>query len=612
MNLLNHYRKTLSLLDPKTKRVGLAASILLSLTTLLDLAGLGLILPIAGLMSGNRSFLDHTELKSFESFFQGISPVEIAGYLAVLLVVVLILKTIFTVSVLFWVNKMFLLAEARFTARLYTAYLNAPLDYHYEHNSAEILRDLNQSCPHLFRTTSMNTIKSISEITLSVGVILLLIVAEPLAALACLLVLSFGGYFYLTLFSKPTTRWAKTTHGLSLLFHKTVRESLDCLIDVKTLDKSNYFVAEFMSARLKQARVTYQQLTVFSLPRYVLELLMGILMASIIIIMIAIDKPGDEAIAILALYALAAMRLMPVINRLIMTLDQARVSMPAVSKLYEDVWLLDPNIVADMPWMPGSKIDTDQRTVVSMKSDLEIKKISYHYSNGDPVLKDISLLIKKGESIGIVGPSGSGKTTLANIILGLLEPTGGEILMDGKIISGDTPSIQRSIGYVPQHIAIRDDSIKNNIAFGVSSDKANEILVLESVKKAQLEEFISTLPGGLNSPVGENGSHLSGGQMQRLGIARALYNNPEILILDEATSALDVGTEAKFSEVINDLQGVKTLLIIAHRLSTIKNCDRIVFLNEGRIIAVDTFDVLNRICPGFQELVQQSDLGYLP
>jgi ABC-type bacteriocin/lantibiotic exporter with double-glycine peptidase domain len=200
------------------------------------------------------------------------------------------------------------------------------------------------------------------------------------------------------------------------------------------------------------------------------------------------------------------------------------------------------------------------------------------------VINGISLEIKKGLSIGIIGESGSGKSTLIDIITGLLIPKSGRILIDGKDVIKDGFSWQHNIGYVPQNIFLTDDSLLNNIAFGVLNSEINYQAVSHSINMAQLDKLIQDLPNGIQTFVGERGIRLSGGQKQRIGIARALYNNPEILILDEATSALDNETEIEVMKCINELHGVKTLIIIAHRYTTVQNCDLIYKIHNGRII----------------------------
>ena len=207
---------------------------------------------------------------------------------------------------------------------------------------------------------------------------------------------------------------------------------------------------------------------------------------------------------------------------------------------------------------------------------IELKDISFHYPDSDTyIFRHANMEIQKGQSVGIMGPSGAGKSTIVDILLGLLHAESGQILCDGADIFSNYDSWLAQIGYIPQSIYLIDESIRENIAFGIDADKVSEERIWEILKEAQLDEFIRSLPEGLDTRIGDRGVRLSGGQRQRIGIARALYHNPEILVFDEATSALDNDTEAALMEAINSFHGKKTMIIIAHRLNTIEKCDRI-------------------------------------
>ncbi|MBV8359772.1 MAG: ABC transporter ATP-binding protein, partial [Deltaproteobacteria bacterium] len=218
---------------------------------------------------------------------------------------------------------------------------------------------------------------------------------------------------------------------------------------------------------------------------------------------------------------------------------------------------------------------------------------------------DVSLTIHRGESIGIVGPTGAGKTTLVDLVVGLLEPCSGRILIDGKHLKDQLSAWKYSIGYVPQSIFLLDDSLKRNIALGIDYDEIDEDRVRAAVHLAQLDSFVAGLPHGLDTPVGEHGCRLSGGERQRVGIARALYHEPLLLVFDEATSALDHFTETAVSAAIEALHGKKTLLVVAHRLSSVRRCDRLIFMSHGRIIGCGSYDLL-RAHPEFERMVQES------
>jgi ATP-binding cassette subfamily C protein len=251
---------------------------------------------------------------------------------------------------------------------------------------------------------------------------------------------------------------------------------------------------------------------------------------------------------------------------------------------------------------------TEQKSV-AFDRQLELCDISFSYE-GSParVLEDVSLSIRPGESIGFVGPSGAGKSTLLDIVLGLLAPQHGQVSVDGFDITTDPRRWRHLLGYVPQSISLIDDSLRNNVAFGIEADRIEDARVWHALKLAHLDDFCRSLPDGLDTMLGERGQRLSGGQRQRVGIARALYHDPEVLVLDEATSALDSESERDITDAIEAMRGTKTVLIIAHRLSTVKRCDRLVLLRKGKIVDIGTFsDLINRR-EDFRETVRLAEL----
>jgi ABC-type multidrug transport system fused ATPase/permease subunit len=228
--------------------------------------------------------------------------------------------------------------------------------------------------------------------------------------------------------------------------------------------------------------------------------------------------------------------------------------------------------------------------------NVDVGNLDFKYEQSESlVLSNINLKIASGEAVGFVGQSGSGKSTLIDLMLGLLEPQSGSVLINGLSIEDVKQSWQKTIGYIPQTIFLMDDSLRRNIAIGIADKEIDEVAITEALKSAQLEDFVASLPEGLDTVVGERGVRLSGGQRQRIGIARALYHRPSVLVLDEATSSLDTETEHGVMQAVRALQGNKTVLIVAHRLSTVEYCDRLYRLDAGRIVDEGKFeDVMNR------------------
>jgi ABC-type multidrug transport system fused ATPase/permease subunit len=242
------------------------------------------------------------------------------------------------------------------------------------------------------------------------------------------------------------------------------------------------------------------------------------------------------------------------------------------------------------------QIDSSTDSSLKFVEEIRIRDLSFTYDAViEPALSSVNLVVRRGEAVGIIGSSGSGKSTLVDVLLGLLQPSGGQMLVDKQDIQTNLRSWQNQIGYVPQTIFLTDDSLRRNIALGLPDNLVDEEAVVDALRAAQLQDFVAGLPDGLDTVVGERGVRLSGGQRQRIGIARALYNKPEVLVLDEATSSLDTETEHEVMKAVQALQGTKTVVIVAHRLSTVEYCDRLYRLENARVVDEGTFsEVMNR------------------
>jgi ATP-binding cassette subfamily C protein len=247
--------------------------------------------------------------------------------------------------------------------------------------------------------------------------------------------------------------------------------------------------------------------------------------------------------------------------------------------------------------------DGEPAQPMRFERQIDLEAVSFRYDGTSaPVLEDVSLTIRRGESIGVVGPTGAGKSTLIDVVLGLLAPTSGRITVDGVDIAGAPRAWQRLIGYVPQAAFLFDDTIARNVALGVATADIDPTRLAEALRMAQLSDFVASLPDGVATQIGERGIRLSGGQRQRVAIARAIYRQPEVLVFDEATAALDNQTERELSRAIEALRGQKTIILIAHRLTTVQSCDALVFLRAGRVEAIGPYDQLVADNPDFRAM----------
>lgn len=303
-----------------------------------------------------------------------------------------------------------------------------------------------------------------------------------------------------------------------------------------------------------------------------------------------------EFVPVLGTFAMAAFKMLPSIGKITSRMTGIIYARPYLDNLYINIREVEEyeksynEFIKEYAKEEG--VDKDS-SCLEFKHELSVRNVTWKYRNqGNNVLNQISLNIRKGESVAFIGASGAGKTTLADIILGLLKPQGGTVTVDGADIFAIPQTWARIVGYVPQMVFLKDDTIRNNVAFGIREEDIDDNTVWKALEEAQLREFVERLPNKLDTIVGERGIKFSGGQRQRVAIARALYHKPQILVLDEATAALDNDTEAAVIESIDTLQGSVTLIIVAHRLTTIRNCDTIYEIKDGRAIKREKSDVL--------------------
>ena len=383
--------------------------------------------------------------------------------------------------------------------------------------------------------------------------------------------------------------------------YQAVNQGLGSVKEIKVLGREAYFVERFRAASLDAGVYRVREGTVAQLPQLFLE---TIVVAGLVLVVVLFLQRGsglDQMAPLLSVFALAAFRLIPSMNKIVGCATQIKAAAVAVDEVAAELGSSASRYAAFAPPPPSS---------FSFRDRLVIERLAYQYPTGKmTALSGVDLEIRRGESVALVGPSGAGKSTLADVMLGVLQPTGGRILVDGQDVLADLRGWQSKIGYVPQSIYLTDDSLRRNIALGLPDDLIDPAKLADAVRLAHLDAVIELLPEGLDSMVGEHGVRLSGGQRQRVGIARALYHRPEVLVLDEATSALDNVLEREVSQAIQTLGGQITMVIIAHRLSTARKCDRVVLMKAGKVQDSGPFPDLVERSPDMRQLVELGQLN---
>ena len=414
------------------------------------------------------------------------------------------------------------------------------------------------------------------------------------------------GIFYLSIRHR-LREWGRDVIGYDSELFLWINQALGSIKETKLYRNEHYFYASYAKPSNAQAVFLAKSTTVPYLPRLVVEAVaVGAMALLVAFLTIHSENSSATAIPKIGLFAIVALRLMPSLSKLMSAVTLLRDNEAAVNALYDDIINTPKFSLTDKS--RNGILECSEP--ISFRRKIELVNLDYKYPQTDEfVIKKINLTIDRGQSVAIVGGSGAGKTTLVDLILGLLEPVGGDVFVDGLSISENLVGWQCLISYIPQEIYLTDDSCVGDVALARDDNQIDPRQLERALEMAQLTDFVRELPDGLETTVGERGARLSGGQRQRIGIARALYNNPEVLVMDEATSSLDGATERDIADAVDQLAGNKTLIIIAHRLSTVRHCDKIVVMDKGKVVDHGTFDDLVARNSDFQNMVELSSVS---
>ena len=570
-------KKIFALLTPLERSQAWRLLVLMLVGALLETASVGLIVPALSLMSQEKLPDSYSWLSPVLEFLGNPNQDELIILGVILLLGIYFVKTIFLVF-LTWKQNVFVFGvRAALSQRLFSGYLHQPWSFHLQRNSAQLINTLTNETNQFGSSALYPTLILLTEILVLIGICTLLIYTEPLGAMMLVSVLGLALWVYHRLTRNHLVRWGKARQFHEGLRVQHVQQGLGGAKEVKLAGREVEFLERYNHHNINIARVMQLQSTLQQIPRLWLELLAVAGLALLVFAMVVQGKSPASVFATLGLFAGAAFRLLPSASRIMGAIQNLRYSGSVVDFLCKEILILEQQ-------------HKENRKPLSFQGSIALEGICYQYPSASVAsLTDITLTIPHGACIGLIGGSGAGKSTLVDIVLGLLTPTSGQVKVDGFDIQTSLRGWQDQIGYVPQSIFLTDDTLRRNIAFGVPDNQIDDVAVQRAIHMAQLEEFVSGLPEGMQTVVGERGVRLSGGQRQRIGIARALYNDPQVLVLDEATSALDTKTEEGVMDAVNALVGEKTIVIIAHRLTTVSRCERLYRLEHGRIVEDGTY-----------------------
>lgn len=490
-----------------------------------------------------------------------------------------VIKNLYILLLTYMQNTFITKNRNRMISRVMAEFLNRPYEKYLGADIPTVFRITDSDIPQTF-SLILAMLQLASEVVVSCLIFMVLLLNDPGMTLFIIAVFGLLTLFIVKVFKPRLNRIGARNQAIQSRIAKWRIQATYGLKDVKVLNREEFYVRNYYETGKVGAEVARNYAVLNNMPRLLIETVFIVSVLGFLVVYINGGGDITAMVTTISAFAIAAVRVLPSVNRINTYITEIAYTQPSLDFVYDNLqegMKTDAMLAERRAYSQVEKLKLDHR--------IELDHISFHYPDSDKnIFEDAHMIVPKGKSVGIIGTSGAGKSTIVDILLGLLHAQTGTITCDGVDIFKNYESWLAQIGYIPQSIYLIDESIRDNIAFGIDADKIDEKRIWEVLEEAQLKEFVEELPEGLDTTIGDRGVRLSGGQRQRIGIARALYNDPEILVFDEATSALDNDTEAAVMEAVNSFHGRKTMIIIAHRLNTIEKCDMIYKVENMKLV----------------------------
>ena len=579
----NLLQKINEIFDKKQKRQLVLLGFMIFIGGFLETLGVSTMIPVVTVLLTPEKVQEYIDKYDFLSkictTLHITSVNQVAVSLLLLLMAVYVIKNVYLLFLVYRQNTFITQNRNNMISRVMAEFLNRPYEEYLGADIPTVFRITDSDIPQTF-ALMLALLSLASEVVVSCLIFLVLLIQNVQMTLFVILVFGVLTLLIVKVLKPRLNRIGSKNQAIQSRIAKWRIQATYGLKDVKVLNREEFFVRNYYETGKIGANVARNYAVLNNTPRLLIETIFIVSMLSYIAIYINGGGDVSEMMTTIATFGVAVIRVLPSVNRINTYITEIAYTTPSLNFVYEN---LQQGMKTDA--MLAERRANSQKEKLKLDDKIELNHISFHYPDSDKnIFTDAHMVVPRGKSVGIMGSSGAGKSTIVDILLGLLHAQQGQITCDGVDIFKNYESWLAQIGYIPQSIYLIDESIRDNIAFGIDADKIDEKRIWEVLEEAQLKEFIEELPEGLDTTIGDRGIRLSGGQRQRIGIARALYHDPEILVFDEATSALDNETEAAVMEAVNSFHGKKTMVIIAHRLNTIEKCDIIYKVENEKIV----------------------------
>lgn len=573
------YRKLAMVLSKRQKKKSIVLIVLILIGAIFEMAGVSVIVPLIQVILSPQTLLDDSIFSGILRLFGIVDARGVVLFVGVGTIAVYLIKNIY-MTFLSWIRVSFAAkVQQELSANMMKAYMDKGYTYFLNVNTGDVQRGIQNDAEGVYHVL-LQGMRLITEVFCVICICILIVIVDWKMALCIMAFAAFGFVIVSLTCRRYLRRIGKEYQYYTGMVNGSLIQIVQGIKEITVMRCKEFFVSKYENALEKRQKIVIGQVVAAESPAFLIEAVCVAGMILVVCISALRNTEMTGFVSGLGAFAIAAFRILPSVGKITNNLNNFMFYYPSLESAYENVKMMKTE---KKPEKKNLAAATEEKS--SFSDSLVLKDIVWRYPEGERnVLEGLNIRIEKGKSVGLIGISGAGKTTVADIVLGLFYPQKGEILIDGRPKEEVDASWHRMIGYVPQNIYLIDDTVRNNVAFGVEEDSIDDTKVWHALSQAQLKEFVEKLPEGLNTQMGDRGIRFSGGQRQRMAIARALYNDPEILVLDEATSALDTETENAVMEAIDLLHNQKTLIIVAHRLSTIENCDVVYEITGGKAV----------------------------